>query len=124
MTTDTTFNDKSDMNTALSAYVSVKIKKDATIFGPGTARLLRAIDCFSSVRNAAKSMDLSYSKAWKMINTTEEELQMPLVERRHGGKDGGSASLSHYGKNLLEKYERFNGDIQLYANKVFEQYFR
>ncbi len=112
---------KSD--STFSARISVRIHKERSVFGPGTAQLLRCIVSQNSVRNAAKLMDLSYSKAWKIIKTAEEELGYSLIERQHGGKAGGSASLTVEGKELLENYEKFNKDIQAYANKVFSKYF-
>lgn len=50
-------------------------------------------------------MKMSNSKAWKILKRAEEDLDMPLVERISGGKDGGGSKLTQEGEELLEKYE-------------------
>ena len=47
-------------------------------------------------------MKMSNSKAWKILKRAEEDLDMPLVERISGGKDGGGSKLTQEGEELLE----------------------
>lgn len=50
-------------------------------FGPGTAMLLQGVREFHSLNRAAKEMHMAYSKAWKRLKETEEQLGYKLLER-------------------------------------------
>ena len=80
---------------------------DNGFFGPGVRDLFLNIDSENSVKAACEKMDLSYSKAWKMIRNVEKAMGQPAVERTHGGADGGSAKLTAAGKKLLQCYLDF-----------------
>ena len=96
---------------------------DTGFFGPGVRNLFRFIDSEKSVKAASEKMDLSYSKAWKMIRNVEKALGRPAVERMHGGTDGGSARLTEAGRNLLERYTEFESKGNDSLKKLFEQEF-
>ena len=63
------------------------------------------------------------SKAWKILKRAEEDLDMPLVERISGGKDGGGSKLTQEGEELLEKYEKFIQEMNEYAKIRFKEIF-
>ena len=58
-------------------------------FGEGPCRLLRLVEETGSLRCAAASMEMAYSKALKLIKQAESSLGFPLTQRCAGGKDGG-----------------------------------
>ena len=58
-------------------------------FGEGPARLLHAIDEHGSLRTAAISMNMAYTKALKLLNNAEAALGFSLTARTAGGKSGG-----------------------------------
>ena len=60
-------------------------------FGPGMAELLERVDDMQSLRQATMSMEMAYSKAWRVIKTAERGLGFPLLESTTGGKGGGGA---------------------------------
>ena len=47
---------------------------DHKVFGPGIAQLLHRVQEYHSLRAAALSMDMAYSKAWTVLRTAEEQL--------------------------------------------------
>ena len=53
----------------------------------------------------------------------KEDLDMPLVERISGGKDGGGSKLTQEGEELLEKYEKFIQEMNEYAKVRFKEIF-
>ena len=85
-------------------------------FGEGPCRLLHAIEAEGSLRAAASSMGLAYSKALRMIKNTEHALGFPLTSRTVGGKSGGGSTLTQVGKEWIEKYERYR-DACIQANR-------
>ena len=74
--------------------LSCRLFTDAKCFGPGVARLLHAVQRLHSLRAAALSMDMAYSKAWTVIKNSEKALGFPLLSSTTGGKGGGGASLT------------------------------
>ena len=78
---------------------------DHKVFGPGIAQLLHRVQEYHSLRAAALSMDMAYSKAWTVLRTAEEQLGFKLLHSSTGGKGGGGAVLSPEGELLLERYD-------------------
>lgn len=92
-------------------------------FGEGPARLLHEIEKHGSVRAAAISMGMAYSKALKLLNRAETVLGFPLTLRCTGGKDGGGSVLTPEGKEWLKRYETYR-DACIEANqKLYAEYF-
>lgn len=104
--------------------IKVTIAKDEKFFGPGIARLLELIEDTGSVKSAVNSMNLSYSKAWKMINIMESELDFQVVERKPGGSGGGESKLTKEGKDFLEKYLLLSKLVTDYSKEKFEEIFK
>lgn len=84
-------------------------------FGEGPCRLLRAIESTGSLRAAALSMEMAYTKALKLMKNAERALGFALTMRTTGGKDGGGSVLTPKGKEWLEKYEAYR-DACVQAN--------
>ena len=51
-------------------------------FGPGVAALLSEVREKRSLRAAAASMGMAYSKAWRIVRTAEDALGYKLPRRR------------------------------------------
>lgn len=92
-------------------------------FGPGIARLLREVQTRGSLRAAAISMDMAYSKAWRILNESERALGFPLLARSAGGKSGGGAALTEEGQRILEAYEAYTVALERHSEQLFAQYF-
>ena len=76
-------------------------------FGEGPARLLRGVNETGSLRKAAMSMDMAYTKALNLIKNAETALGFTLIARETGGRDGGGSRLTNEGKEWLERYEQY-----------------
>ena len=99
------------------------VGNDGRFFGPGPANLLRNIQSTGSVKEAARRMEVSYSKAWKMIEALEHSLAFPVVERSSGGKKGGGASLTPQGRKIVEEYDKCHEKLKTYAHGLYEEHF-
>ena len=102
----------------------VLVENDEGFFGPGVRDLLLNIESEKSVRAASEKMQISYSKAWKIIRNVEKAMGESAVIRIHGGTDGGSASLTPACKTLLKKYMDFENKSRMANQKVFEEIFK
>ena len=76
------------------------------LFGPGPMELLQRIAESGSISKAAKEMNLSYKKAWTIINRLNAAGKTPLVETSPGGTAGGGSLLSEEALQLIDDYRR------------------
>lgn len=74
--------------------------------GHGRIRLLELIGEHGSIAQAAKAMDMSYKRAWYLVDAFSKCFDTPLIERQHGGKGGGSAQLTEFGRDVIDRYRR------------------
>ena len=72
--------------------------------GPGKIRLLEAIDRTGSISQAGRSLDMSYRRAWLLVDDMNRCFREPVVTAQPGGSQGGGAALTDFGKELIEKY--------------------
>ena len=102
--------------------LKIRLYNQEKSFGKGVYELMKKAQNFGSLSGAYKDMKMSNSKAWKILKRAEEDLDMPLVERISGGKDGGS-KLTQEGEELLDKYEKFIQEMNEYAKIRFKEIF-
>jgi molybdate transport system regulatory protein len=77
--------------------------------GPGKVELLEALGKTGSITAAAKSMNMSYMRAWTLIRTMNACFKEPLVLAIHGGpRGGGGATLTPTGRKALALYRRMD----------------
>ena len=67
---------------------------DQRCFGPGIATLLQRVREHHSLRAGAASMEMAYSKAWRIIRTAETLLHHRRCPRRRRGADAGGGAPS------------------------------
>ena len=92
-------------------------------FGEGPARLLRAVERHGSLRSAAISMEMAYTKALKLTKQAEAALGYPLISRTTGGKDGGGSTLTPEGKRWLQNYEAYRDACVKSNQALYRQFF-
>ncbi len=107
----------------LHPFVRISIEKESMFFNSRTKLLLILIEDTQSVRSACRHIALSYSKAWNMLNELEQELGYAVVQRKHGGSNGGKTYLTKEGIELLEKYQQFEQNVRKYAKDEFARLF-
>lgn len=103
--------------------MTVRLFCEGKCFGPGVAQLLHRVRERKSLRAAAISMGMAYSKAWTVIKNAEESLGFKLLESTTGGKHGGGAFLSPNAEKLLAAYEDYCALLQAYGEKEFPRLF-
>lgn len=72
--------------------------------GPGKADLLDAVARTGSISAAARAMDMSYRRAWLLVDTMNRSFRTPLVEKIKGGASGGGARVTEFGLDVLSRY--------------------
>ena len=85
------------------AHLRVKFSDDFYM-GPGRADLMQGIAETGSITAAGKRMDMSYKRAWSLVQALNEGFGAPLVEASRGGAAQGGAHLTADGQFVLEHY--------------------
>jgi molybdate transport system regulatory protein len=80
--------------------------------GPGKADLLDAIGAAGSIAGAARRMDMSYRRAWLLVETMNHSFRAPLVQAERGGQRGGGARLTETGHEALRRYRAMEARAQ------------
>lgn len=93
-------------------------------FGPGVAALLAEVREKRSLRAAAGSMGMAYSKAWRIVRTAEDAFGCKLLSSTIGGRHGGGAALTAEAEALLSAYRTLREEVSAYALQRFEELFR
>jgi len=83
--------------------IHIDITPEARI-GHGKIELLEAIALYGSIAAAARIMNMSYKRAWDLIEDINRIVGRDVTERQVGGKDGGGAALSGSGFDLIKRY--------------------
>lgn len=79
---------------------------DEKIFGPGRAELLQHINETGSIAKAAKTMGMSYKKAWAMVDEMNAKAKTPYVVPQKGGSHGGGTELTPEGRAVVTAYQK------------------
>lgn len=98
-------------------------KGELKIFGKGPKELLQRTEKMGSLRKAAMSMNMSYSKAWNLISNLEKALDIKILDKTIGGIDGGSSTLTQEGKALIDKYDELEKRIEEAILKIYKEIF-
>jgi molybdate transport system regulatory protein len=77
---------------------------DAIGLGPGKVALLESIARTGSISAAAREFDMSYRRAWLLIEQMNQCFDTPLVATATGGKGGGGARLTEAGVEVARRY--------------------
>jgi molybdate transport system regulatory protein len=79
---------------------------DLILVGPGKIALLEAIRDTRSITAAAKSMGMSYRRAWILVDEMNGALASAAVASATGGERGGGSTLTALGHELVDVYRR------------------
>jgi molybdate transport system regulatory protein len=100
----------------------VRIRLDFSIdcsIGPGKIALLEGIERSGSLSAAARQLGMSYRRAWLLLHHTNASFQEPVAAMAVGGKDGGGAQLTEFGRNLVAQFRDLEEAVQQLAAQRF-----
>jgi molybdate transport system regulatory protein len=79
---------------------------DDSFLGPGKVRLLELIEETGSISAAARLLDMSYRRAWLLVDSLNTAFREPVLTAAVGGRQGGGAALTPFGREVVERYRR------------------
>ena len=91
--------------------------KNDKLMGPGRVELLEKIQATGSINQAAKLMNMSYKKAWELVNSMNSQTLKPIVITRTGGKEGGGAVISEEAQFLIQLFKEAQVRFDAYLAK-------
>ncbi|MBE6471199.1 MAG: LysR family transcriptional regulator [Coriobacteriaceae bacterium] len=98
-------------------YIGQAAEDNDCAFGAGLIALLNGIQETGSLNRAAKDMHMAYSKAWKLMNSAEEQFGVKLIER-----DGARGSnLTEEGVRLVAAFNAVNQELTEYATRRLQE---
>ena len=100
---------KPSARTLPSLSVRIDLDSEGRI-GPGKIQLLENIHTCGSISAAGRAMDMSYKRAWDLVDEINRICRQAAVERQTGGKNGGGAILTPFGMSLVARYRKIERD--------------
>jgi len=83
--------------------IRVDLSPECSI-GPGKVTLLEAIDREGSLSVAARSIEMSYRRAWNLLDDLNQSFAEAVVSTSTGGLLGGGARLTNFGRELVKAF--------------------
>lgn len=111
------------MNQHMTLHIIARIYGEKKCFGPGVAQLLQAVEEVHSLRAAAKTMNMAYSKAWTIVKTAEEGFGCKLLDVSIGGPAGGGAVLTQEAKQIMAAYTEYTRRLDQYGQQLYRELF-
>lgn len=103
--------------------IRLTLWKEQKFFGPGVATLLHLIQEKGSIQAASEAMEMSYTKAWKILRRADRALGFSLLNTRVGGVKGGQSTLSDRAVDFLRRYDAVDRALRGCAEELFHRYF-
>lgn len=98
-------------------------KEGKKVFGDGPCDLLHRIRRTGSLRTAAAEINMSYSQAWRLLDSLDRKLGFPLLVKRVGGPEGGGSELTAEGEDLVRRYTSYRDEAKKVLQGLFVKHF-
>lgn len=85
---------------------------EGTFLGYGRVALLERIREYGSITKAAKSLEMSYRRAWMLIDSMNRQTPEPFVVTSAGGKRGGGTRVTEAGERAIDLFWKIHEDFQ------------
>lgn len=86
-----------------SLSLRINLDPDGRI-GPGKIELLEKIAAAGSISAAARTMEMSYKRAWDLVEEMNRLFGKPVVNTQSGGRKGGGARLTPVGEAVVTRF--------------------
>jgi molybdate transport system regulatory protein len=110
--------DAGDPGGSTLARLSIRIDLDGGCrIGPGKVRLLELIEATGSISAAGRAMAMSYRRAWLLVESLNTSFREPVVAAQSGGRHGGGAQLTAFGRDLISRYRAIEREAAAAADR-------
>ncbi len=106
-------NERATMRTKDSKAVSLRLRfADHARLGPGKMALLQAVQQTGSIATAGRAMNMSYRRAWLLIDSVNAMFEEPVVLITGADAAEGRSALTPLGEALLAAYRATEADTE------------
>ena len=102
--------------------IRIDLETGGRIGCPGKVALLEAISKTGSISAAARSMNMSYRRAWLLVDEINKLLNEPAVATAQGGANGGGTILTPAGLKTIQLYHSIEMHIRAAARREFQAF--
>ena len=88
--------------------------------GAGKVALLESIDKTGSISAAGRAHQMSYRRAWLLVDELNQFFATPVVAAHHGGARGGGAALTDQGRRIVALYRDAEAKMREAAQREIE----
>jgi len=109
-------------STPKKSYPSIRFRIDfgpKNGVGPGKIALLEQIERCGSLSQTARNLNMSYRRAWQLLESLNSSFVEPVALTSKGGRGGGGAKLTLLGERLIHVYRAFDVKIHARAAQSF-----
>jgi molybdate transport system regulatory protein len=96
----------------ITVRIFLKLSPDTRI-GLGKIQLLEAIETAGSISAAARTLKMSFRRAWELLDHMNKAFGRPVVTG-HPGSAGGT-ELTGLGRDVVRRYRRIEAETQALA---------
>ena len=111
------------MEKNITVRLTARLFAEEKCYGPGVEQLLKAVEKHRSLRAAAASMSMAYSKAWSIIRAAEQGFGCKLLHSTIGGAGGGGAVLTDEARQIMDAYGEYCRRLNEYGQTLFQELF-
>ena len=108
------------MNYKIKSRIWIEAE-NKVLLGEGRVHLLKEIHETGSLSKAAKSLGISYKKAWHLLDAVNKSAKKPVTLNSIGGKGGGGTQLTPYGESLVSAFEDINKNCWEFLDQQLEK---
>ena len=109
----------------MSTRVTLRLDFDSDRrLGPGKVALLEAIRKTGSISAAGREFGMAYRRAWLLTDEMNRMFERPLVEARGGGRNGGGATLTPLGEQVVALYRKAEIKVRTSTSAEVERFER
>jgi len=111
------------MKPTMRVVYKVWLVRGGKAFGDGPYDLLKGIEQTGSLQQAAAAMSMSYSKAWRLLQTMGKRPGFTLIERKIGGLSGGGSQITRKARTFMRRYETFRVEVKELTERAYQKHF-
>jgi molybdate transport system regulatory protein len=88
--------------------------------GAGKIALMESIEKTGSISAAGRAHQMSYRRAWLLVDELNQLFATPVVAAHHGGSKGGGAALTDQGRRIVALYRDAEAKMRAAAQGEIE----
>jgi molybdate transport system regulatory protein len=94
------------------AAIKIEFANDLKL-GRGKVRLLELVGETGSISAAARKMNMSYRRAWLLMDELNHMFGCDVIETAAGGSGGGGAHVTAFGLRVIEIFRALENDADM-----------